>query len=121
MRKPTPPYKWLPAATGIWLVLSPFVLFSQETLLRGMAVQESVAFMAFGIGVLVMSGAGDRSHLLARVAPAAAIGVLLIAAPELLSFTDHTVAVANAWLTGSALIALATWEVLASRRLRPIP
>ncbi|NOC83072.1 hypothetical protein GS610_10165 [Ruegeria sp. HKCCD6228] len=120
MRKPIPPHKWLLAAMGIWLVLSPFVLFREETLLQGMAELEAIAFMATGIVVLVMSGADGRSHLLARVAPVSALGFLLIAAPTSLSFTGHIVATANAWLTGSALIALVVWEVMASRGLRAI-
>lgn len=120
MRKPIPPHKWLLAAMGIWLVLSPFVLFREETLLQGMAELEAIAFIAIGIGVLVMSGADGRSHLLARVAPASALGIALIAAPTSLNFTGHIVATANAWLTGSALIALVVWEVMASRGLRAI-
>ncbi|NOC46357.1 hypothetical protein [Ruegeria sp. HKCCD7559] len=120
MRKPILPQKWLLAAMGIWLVLSPFVLFREETLLQGMAVLEALAFMAIGIGVLVMSGADGRSHLLARVTPVSALGISLIVAPTALNFTGHIVATANAWLTGSALIALAAWEVMASRGLRTI-
>ncbi|CUJ84868.1 hypothetical protein RUE5091_00269 [Ruegeria denitrificans] len=120
MRKPIPPRKWLLAAMGIWLVLSPFLLFREETLLQGMAESEALVFMAAGFGALVMAGAGDRSHLLARVAPVSALGASLIAAPATLSFTGHIVATANAWLSGSALIALAVWEVKASRRLRAI-
>lgn len=120
MRNPSPPYRWMLAGMGIWLVLSPFVLFSQKTLVHGSSDRESLAFMTIGIGVLVMSGASGRGHLLARVAPVLAVGALLIAAPEVLHFTGHGVAVANAWLTGSALIALAAWEALASNRLRAI-
>ena len=120
MRKPIPPHKWLLAAMGIWLVLSPFVLFREETLLQGMAELEAIAFMATGIVVLVMSGADGRSHLLARVAPVSALGISLIAAPAALSFTGHIMATANAWLTGSALIALVAWEVIVSRGLRAI-
>ncbi|WP_171206981.1 hypothetical protein [Ruegeria sp. HKCCA0235A] len=120
MRKPIPPHKWLLAAMGIWLVLSPFVLFREETLLQGMAELEAIAFMATGIVVLVMSGADGRSHLLARVAPVSALGFLLTAAPTSLNFTGNIVATANAWLTGSALIALVVWEVMASRGLPAI-
>lgn len=120
MRKPIPSRKWLLAAVGIWLALSPFVLFREETLLQGMAELEALAFMASGICILVMSGADGRSHLLARVVPVSALGVSLIVAPAALNFTGHIVAMANAWLTGSALIALAVWEVMASRGLRAI-
>lgn len=120
MRKTIPPHKWLLAAMGIWLVLSPFVLFHEETLLQGMAELEALAFMAIGTGVLVMSGADGRRHLLARVAPVSALGILLIVAPAALNFTGHIVATANAWTTGSALLALAIWEVMASRGLRAV-
>ncbi|MDX1743393.1 MAG: SPW repeat protein [Ruegeria sp.] len=115
MRKPTPPYKWMLAALGIWLVMSPFLLFSQEVLLKGLADREMLAFMTFGFGILLMCSRGVGGHLFVRVAPVVAIGVVLIAMPMVLGFTGHHVAAANAWVCGSALIALAAWEALMSQ------
>ncbi|WP_157770058.1 hypothetical protein [Ruegeria profundi] len=116
MRKPIPPYRWMLAALGIWLVMSPFLLFSQEVLLRGLADREMLVFMIFGFGILLMCSRATQGHLFMRVAPVVATGGVLIAVPTVLGFTGHHVAAANAWVSGSVLIALAAWEALVSQK-----
>ncbi len=121
MRKPPQPFRWLLTAIGIWLVLSPFVLFSKEAMSRGASDREILTFMAIGIGVLVLSGVSARNHTFVQVTCVLAIGAFLIYAPMLLGYFGNAVAVINAWLSGMAIIALAVWGGLASRKLHLVP
>ncbi len=114
-------FQWRLAATGIWLVLSPYVLFSQETLSRGASDHQSLTFMAVGIVALLLSGNDALHPMPARAGPVAALGGLLIAAPIYLGFAGDVVAVVNAWLAGLTMIALVAWEVLTSGRNHTTP
>ncbi|CUJ84802.1 hypothetical protein RUE5091_00263 [Ruegeria denitrificans] len=47
-------FRWLYTTTGLWLILSPFLIFSRFALSQGVVTNEAVTLMVFGLLALVI-------------------------------------------------------------------
>ena len=98
--------RWVLSASGLWLVQSPFLLFSQEMLSSSAAIIETGILMIAGVLALVIAGFNDKWPNIRQAGLGIALGIALIAAPLLVGFTTNALATWNAGLTGLVIIVI---------------
>lgn len=106
------------SAAGLWLLLSPFVLFSQTSLSTGVSDKAILASMSMGFLALVIAGLNTRCHRWILGALGMALGVATMGGPWMLGYVDQIVVALSTSITGVAIVSIAVAEMLSSRELR---
>jgi len=97
-------FRWLYSGCGFWLIMSPFLLFSSQTISSGAVVAETGTFMTLGMLALVIAAFSYKKHHALQAWTGIALGALLISLPWMINFAFHPVAHWNAWVVGSVIV-----------------
>lgn len=90
-------FRWLFTATGLWLILSPFMIFNQSALSQDVVTNEAGTLMAFGLLALVIAGFCYKRRCAIQIIFGIVLGVTLILSPWMFGFSDNALAT---WHTG---------------------
>ena len=92
---------------GVWLIVSPWVLgFENDRLMMANFVIVGVALMGLALGAIFVPKAWEEWS-------ECALGLWLIISPWVLAFSQYQDATRNALASGSAVILMAIWSLLA--------
>lgn len=105
-------FRWLFTASGLWLILSPFMIFNQSALSQDVVTNEAVTLMAFGLLALVIAGFSYKRHRAIQVAIGSAFGAGLIMSPWLFEFSGNLVATWHTGLIGLGLLVTTLFALL---------
>ena len=100
-------FRWLYTTTGLWLILSPFMIFSQSALSQSVVSKETGTLVAFGLLALVIVGFSYQRHLVLQASCGITLGTALFMSPWLFGFSDNALATWNAGLVGLVVIVTA--------------
>lgn len=100
------------AATGLWLMLSPFLIFSQSALSHNAVSKEAVTMMAFGLLALVIACFSYKRHRVLQAGFGITLGTSLLVSPWLFVFSGNAVATWNMGLVGLVVIVTALVALL---------
>lgn len=99
-------------ATGLWLMLSPFLLFSQAPLSQNAVALETGTLMTFGLLALVIASYSYKRQYVLQAGLGIAFGTALLLSPWYFGFFDNAVATWNTGLVGLVIIVTALAEPL---------
>lgn len=102
-------FRWAFAGSGLWLMLSPFLLLGGQSALSNAVIGDAGTLVIMGLLALILSGFSFSKHALARAYSGLALGLVLVAAPWVVEFTD-SIATWNAGLVGTLLALVALYE-----------
>lgn len=102
-------FRWTFAASGLWLILSPFLLFGGQSALSNAVVGDAGTLMIAGLFSLVIASYSSSKHDLVRVFSGTVLGFILIAAPSAFGFSE-IIATWNAGAVGAILVLVALYE-----------
>jgi len=103
-------FRWTFAASGLWLILSPFLLLGGQSAFSNAVIGDAGTLMIMGLLALIVVGYSFSKHELVRAYSGLALGLILVAAPWVVEFTETT-AKLNAGIVGSVLALVALFEV----------
>jgi hypothetical protein len=99
-------------ATGLWLMLSLFLIFSQSALSHNAVSKEAVTMMAFDLLALVIACFSYKWHRALKAGFGITLGILLLVSPWLFGFAGNAVATWNMGLVGLVVIVTALVALL---------
>ncbi len=109
------------APLGLWLLVSPFLLFGGQASLMNTRIVETVVLMLSGLAALwVACLTRPKEHLLRSLA-GLILGVSMILAPEVISLDQSAVTVWSVRVFGSVFVLCALVELFAGRTARRLP
>ena len=97
-------FRTLCTATGLWLMLSPFIIFSQSALSHNAVSKEAVAMMAFGLLALIIASFSYKRHRAVQIACGIALGIALFVSPWCFGFSDNALATWHTRLIGLGVL-----------------
>ena len=103
-------FRWTFTASGLWLILSPFLLLGGQSAFSNAVIGDAGTLMIMGLLALIVAGYSCSKHELVRACSGLALGLILVAAPWVVEFTETT-AKLNAGIVGSVLALVALFEV----------
>jgi hypothetical protein len=103
-------FRWMFMCSGLWLMLSPFLLLGGQSGFSDAAAGEAGILMILGLLALIMAGYSYSKHNLVRSNLGFALGLALVAAPWMAKFTDN-IATLNAVIVGFILTLVAFLEL----------
>ena len=109
-------YRELLSAAGLWLILSPFVLFSQTSLSSGASDKAILVSMSMGFLALAIAGLNARHHRWACSVLGFALGIATMGGPLVLGYADQVVAALNASISGVAIASIAVAELVSGNQ-----
>jgi hypothetical protein len=89
-------FRWAFTASGLWLMLSPFLLLGGQSALSDATIGDAGLLIISGVLALTLAGYGSNKHFVVRTYLGVSYGLILVATPWILGFTDY----ATAWITG---------------------
>lgn len=113
-------FRWTFAAAGLWLMLSPFLLFAGQAAVRDLIIGEAGLMIISGLLALVIAGYGCTRHNLMPPYLGLVLGLGVFVAPWLAEITDVLV-IWNATVIGGILSAVAFFEFLHDQTVPSIP
>lgn len=108
-------FRWLYTATGLWLILSPFMIFSQAALSQNAVTKEAGVLMAFGLTALIISWFSYRKHRVLQAGLGVFLGMALLMSPSVFGFTDNAVAIWNVGTVGLGVLLITLIALLKPR------
>jgi len=96
-------------ACGLWLALSPFILFSQNTLSQAEMTNETGTLLIFGLLALAVAGFSYKRHDALQAGLGVSLGTALLMSPWLFGFAENAVAAWNAGLVGLVVYVTAVY------------
>jgi uncharacterized membrane protein len=99
--------RWLYTTTGLWLILSPFMIFSQSALSQSEVSKETGILMTFGLLALVVACFSYNRHRAFQTCSVIALGTSLLMSPWFFGFSGNALATWNAGLVGLVIIVAA--------------
>ena len=102
--------RWTFTATGLWLMLSPFMLIGGQSALSNAAIGDAGLLIVSGLLALTLAGYSFKKHYLIQTYLAVSYGLILVAAPWVFGFTQPVTAW-NAGFVGTVLVLAAIYEV----------
>ncbi|WP_299603462.1 SPW repeat protein [uncultured Tateyamaria sp.] len=96
-------FRWTFTASGLWLILSPFMLLGGQSALSNALVGDAGLLILSGLLALTVAGYGHNKHYLVQTYLGVSYGLILVAAPWLFGFTEPVTAW-NAGVVGTALV-----------------
>ena len=103
---------------GLWLIMSPFVLFSQASLSTGSSVEVTLSTMFMGFLALVVAGLNQRHYGLLRSVLGGALGIATMGGPWVIGYVDRTLAAVNACILGVAIMLIVVAEFVSTSSQR---
>ena len=97
-------------ASGMWLMLSPFLLLGGQNGLSNANTGDAGLLILSGLVALTIAGYGVNKHYLVRTYLGVSYGLILVAIPWIIGFTN----VVTAWIAGvigTALVLAAIYEL----------
>ena len=104
-------FRWTFAASGLWLIVSPFLLLGEQSAISNAVVGDAGTLMILGLLALTLASYSFSKHNQVRVNLGLAFGLIVAAAPWLVEFTE-AVATWNAVIVGTVLVLTALYEVI---------
>ena len=104
-------FRWVFAASGLWLMLSPFLLFAGQAVSSDVLFGETGAMIIAGLLALIIAGYSCSRHNLMSPYLGLVLGLALFIAPWLAEFAD-ILATWNAAVIGVILSLVAFFEFL---------
>lgn len=102
--------RWTFTATGLWLMLSPFMLIGGQSALSNAVIGDAGLLIVSGLLALTLAGYSFKKHYLIQTYLAVSYGLILMAAPWVFGFTQPVTAW-NAGFVGTVLVLAAIYEV----------
>lgn len=103
-------FKWSFAASGLWLILSPFLLFGGQSALSDAAISDAGLLIVLGLLALTIAGYGFNKHYLVQTYLGISYGLILVAAPWMFGRTE-IITTWNAGIVGTFLVLIALYEL----------
>ena len=103
-------FKWTFVASGLWLILSPFLFLDLQSVSSKAATGDAGPLITMGLLALIVAGYGVRRHDLERAYFGFVVGLLLLIAPWVGAFSE-TIASWNAGIVGTLLALVALYRV----------
>ena len=104
-------FRWTFAASGLWLMLSQFLLFAGQAVSSKLVIGEAGSMIIIGLLALVIAGYSYSRHNLMPPYLGLVLGLALIITPWLAEFVD-ILATWNAAVIGVILSVVAFFEFL---------
>ena len=108
-------FRWTFAASGLWLIISPFLLLSDAANFGESVTRDTGIPMIAGMFALIIAGLSSSRHDLIRRFSGTVLGFVLIAAPWYLAFSEG-ISSWNAVIVGAALVLMALYEIYYSEK-----
>lgn len=99
------------AFVGLWLIISPFLLFGGQASLTNARIGGTGVLMLSGLVALWVARMNHTGQDLIQAMAGLALGLSMVAAPLVLSFDESSVAVWNARVSGSVFVLSALFEL----------
>ncbi|MDO6591741.1 MULTISPECIES: SPW repeat domain-containing protein [Rhodobacterales] len=96
---------------GLWLIISPFLLFSQMSLSQNATASEATILMFFGLLALMMAGLNSRWPDILLTGLGILLAMTLMMAPWFFGFSIGGVAEWNAGIVGLAVLVIALFSL----------
>lgn len=103
-------FRWSFAASGLWLILSPFLFFGGQSALSNAVIGDAGLLVVSGLLALTIVGYGFSKHYLVQTYLGFSYGLILVAAPWMFGLTEITTAW-NAGIVGTFLVLIALYEL----------
>ena len=102
-------FKWTFTASGLWLLVSPFILLGGQSALSDAVVGDAGVLMIAGLLALAIAGYSGSGYSLVRAFAGMVLGLVLVAAPSAFEFNE-IIATWNAKIVGTILVLVALYE-----------
>lgn len=96
---------------GLWLIISPFLLFSQMSLSQNATASEATTLMFFGLLALMMAGLNSRWPEIFLTGLGILLAMTLMMTPWFFGFSIGGVAEWNAGIVGLAVLVIALFSL----------
>ncbi|MFD2741481.1 hypothetical protein ACFSUD_18065 [Sulfitobacter aestuarii] len=103
-------FRWVFASSGLWLIVSPFLLLGGEKSLMNAQVAGTGVLMFGGLVALWVACLDHPRQDLMQASAGLALGSSMIAVPLALGLNESSVAVWNAQVFGSVFVLSALFE-----------
>ncbi len=97
-------FRWIYASLGLWLIVSPFLLFGGHVSLMNARVEETGLLMLSGFAALWVACLSLPKQRLLQAMAGLILGISMILAPEVIHFADDAVTVWSARVIGSIFV-----------------
>lgn len=104
-------FRWIYASLGLWLIVSPFLLFGGQASLMNARVVETGLMMLSGLAALWVACLRLPKVRLFQAMAGLILGILMILAPEVIRIAESAVTVWSVRLIGSIFVLCALVEV----------
>ena len=104
-------FRWVFTSTGLWLVLSPFLMLTKQSAEKHAILGGSETLFSFGIAALLLAGFAYKKNALLQAFAGLALGLSLAVSPLIVGFTDQAASTWNAALVGVFLTLIAAIEI----------
>jgi hypothetical protein len=102
--------RWTFTATGLWLMLSPFILLGGQSALSNAVIGDAGMLIISGLLALILAVYSFKKHYLIQTYLGVSYGLILLAAPWIFGFTEPMTAW-NAGVVGTVLVLAVLYEV----------
>lgn len=96
---------------GLWLIISPFLIFSQRSLSQSVAAAEATTLMFFGLLALMMAGLNSRWSNVLLPGLGIALALTLMMSPWLFGFSKGGVAEWDAGVVGVVVLVIVLFNL----------
>ena len=108
-------YGLLLSTAGLWLLLSPFVLFSQASLSSGALDKAMLVSMSMGFLALMIAGLNARYDRWVLGVLGFVLGIATMGGPWVLGYADQIMVALNTSITGVVIVSIAVAEIVSGR------
>ena len=105
------------SAAGLWLLMSPFVLFNQNHLSPGGSNEATLVSMAMGFMALLIAGLHERHYGWVRSVSGVALGIATVGGPWMLGYADQILALVNSSICGVLIASISVAQLWNSSRV----
>jgi hypothetical protein len=102
--------RWIVTATGLWLMLSPFILLGGQSALSNAVIGDAGLLIVSGVLALILAGYSFKRHYLIQTYLGVSYGLILVVAPWVFGFSEPVTAW-NAGVVGAVLVLAALYEM----------
>ena len=102
--------RWTFTATGLWLMLSPFMLIGGQSALSNAVIGDAGLLIISGLLALTLAVYSFKKHYLIQTYLGVSYGLILVAAPWVFGFTQPMTAW-NSGVVGTVLVLAALYEM----------
>lgn len=103
-------FRWTFAASGLWLILTPFLLFGGHAPFPDAVVRDTGVLMLLGLLALIIASYSFSKHDQVRSFLGFTLGLAVVGAPWIAEFTG-VIATWNAAIFGTMLVLVALYEI----------